>query len=420
MNMSGPSVSRTSRRRRITRDRSGAMLVFIAITMVTMMGFLAMTLDVGAGGKQRRIAQTAADAAATGGAIEISRKNYGLISGGALQEAIRNGFLAGETTVNYPPATGPHAGDPAYVEVLIDRTIPTIFGSLFNVASMNIHARAVAGVGSYALNCVFSLDPSGPSAIEVANGGELDTNCGISVNSTNPNALDVNSSGTIDTSGGGIAISGGWTGNKTPAPAPATGSAPITNPLATLAMPTVGACDHTGLLLINKDTVLSPGVYCGGINISGQETTLQPGTYILAGGGLTVQTSALIMGAGVTLVNTIDPLGTYAFGAFNFGTGCKATLSAPTSPGPLKGILMFQDPAAPANVVNTFACSSDSGPELTGTLYFPTQQISFNGSNSGTQIVGSVVAKNVFISGKVDVINETSNNSSIQRWALVE
>ena len=417
---SGLCISRTSRQSRIARDRSGAMLVFIAIAMVTMMGFLALTLDVGAGGKERRIAQTAADAGAMGGAMEIWRKNFGLVSGGALQEAVRNGFLGSETTVNYPPASGPYAGNNAYVEVLIDRTIPTIFGSLFSVASMDIHTRAVAGVGSYALNCVFSLDPSGPSAIEVANGGEFNTNCGVSINSTNPNALDVNSSGQLDTSGGGIAISGGWTGNKTPAPAPSTGSAPVTNPLATLAIPTVGACDHTGLLLINKDTVLSPGVYCGGIQITNRQTTLQPGTYILAGGGLTVQTSGIIVGPGVTLFNTNDPAGTYAFGAFNFGTGCKATLSAPTAAGPLKGILMFQDPAAPANVNNTFACSSDNPPELTGTLYFPTQQITFNGSNSGTQIVGSVVAKNVLVSGKVEVINQTSSNSSIQRPALVE
>jgi len=419
MTVSHSSISRSTARRRIVQDRSGAMLVFVAIAMVTLMGFLAMTLDVGAGGKERRIAQTAADAAAIGGAIEIQRKNFGLVSGGALQESIRNGFLATETTVNYPPASGPHAGNSAYVEVLIDRTIPTIFGSLFNVASMNIHARAVAGVGSHSLNCIYSLDPTGPSAIEVDNGGELDTNCGIAINSTNPNALDVNSSGELDTNGGGIAISGGWTGNKPPTPAPATGSAPVTNPLATLAMPSFGACDHTGLLVINKDTVLTPGVYCGGININSKQATLQPGIYIMAGGGLSVQTSGIIIGAGVALVNTIDPSGTYAFGPFYFGNGCKATLSAPTTD-PLKGILMFQDPAAPANVVNTFACSSDSGPELTGTLYFPTQQITFDGSNSGTQIIGAVVAKNVFVSGKVDVINDTSNNTSIQRFALVE
>jgi hypothetical protein len=86
----------------------------------------------------------------------------------------------------------------------------------------------------------------------------------------------------------------------------------------------------------------------------------------------------------------------------------------------LAGILMFQDPAAPAGVVNTFACSSDNNPELTGTLYFPTQTLLFNGSNAGSEIQGSIVAYDVVISGKVTIINETSGNSAVRRLSLVE
>jgi len=395
------------------------MLVFVAIAMVTMMGFLALTIDVGSGGRNRRIAQTAADAGAIGGAAELYKKNFGLVSGGALAEAVRNGFDPSEVTVNYPPASGPHAGNVAYVEVLIDRTIPSIFGSFFNVASMNIHARAVAGVGAQTLNCVYSLDPDGPQAIAVLNGGELDTNCGISINSTDPHALDVNSSGQIDTQGGGIAISGNWTGNKDPIPLPSTGSAPIVNPLSTLAMPTVGACTHTGMLDITKDTALTPGVYCGGLNVHTKTVTLAAGTYFFAGGGARIENGGTLLGSGVTLVTTNDPTGVSTFGPINFGNGCKTTLSAPTS-GPLKDILMFQDPAAPADVENIFACSSDNPPELTGILYFPTQQITFNGSNTATQINGSVIAKNVEVGGHIEIINTIGSNTTLQRFTLVE
>jgi hypothetical protein len=412
-------VSRSTGRGAVTGERTGAMLAFVGVAMVVLMGFLAMTLDVGAGARQRRIAQTAADAAAIGGAIEIYRLHPDLVVASAQAEAIRNGFESGDVTVNYPPASGPHAGNASYVEVLINKTIPTIFGSIFNIGSLNIATRAVAGSGSYSLNCIYSLDPSGPRAIEVANGGELTTNCGITINSTNPNALDVNSSGTIDTQGGGIAISGGWTGNKAPVPTPATGTVAVENPLKALEMPTIGACDHTGLLTITKDTTLNPGVYCGGIDFTNKSSFLNPGTYIMVGGGLSVRTSGVIIGYEVTLVNTIDTTGVYNFGPFDFGTGCKATLTAPTS-GYFEGILMFQDPLAPANVTNTFACASDDGPELTGTLYFPTQTIYFDGSNSGTTIIGSVIAKNVEVSGKVDVVNQTSNNTALQRFTLVE
>ena len=59
----------------LVRERHGAMLVFVAVAGVVLMGFLAMTLDIGAGARQRRIAQTAADAGAIGGGQEILRKN---------------------------------------------------------------------------------------------------------------------------------------------------------------------------------------------------------------------------------------------------------------------------------------------------------------------------------------------------------
>jgi hypothetical protein len=81
---------------------------------------------------------------------------------------------------------------------------------------------------------------------------------------------------------------------------------------------------------------------------------------------------------------------------------------------------MWQDPAAPADLVNVFACSSDSPPELTGTLYFPTQTFFFNGSNTTTQITGSIIAKNVVVSGKIQVNNETTSNTALQRFSLVE
>lgn len=405
-------------RRTLAGNRRGAMLVFVSIAMVTLLGFLAMTLDVGAGNRQRRIAQTAADAGAIGGGREIFRLQFDSVNASALNEAVRNGFDAADVTVHYPPATGPYAGNTMYVEVLINKTIPTIFGSLFNTSTLNIATRAVAGVGSYSLTCLYSLDPDDPRALEVDNGGELNTNCGVVVNSTHPNALDVNSSGEFTTEGSSIAIAGGWTGNKTPIPAPSTGTAAVTNPLATLAMPTVGACTHTGLLTVTKDTTLSPGVYCGGIYVDNKVATLSAGTYIMAGGGFRVR-GGYVYGTGVTIVNTIDATSTYAFAPINFGFGCKTKLSAPTT-GSLAGVLMFGDPAGPTGVVNTFACASDVPPELTGILYFPTQDFLYDGSNSGTELQGTIIAQHVEVSGKVTITLDTSGSTVLKRMSLVE
>lgn len=404
-------------RRRLGGNRRGAMLAFVAVTTVGLFGFMALTLDLGSGNRNRRVAQAAADAGAMGGAWEIFRlQSSDTIIASSQNEAVRNFAARDSLRVFYPPSTGPYAGNPQYVEVLVYKKVPSIFGKMLSFSDMNVRARAVAGVGSYTLNCIISLEPTAPSAIEVENGGEIDTNCGIAINSSNPNALDVNQSGTMDTGGQSIGITGGWTGNKTPVPEPGTGVAPVVNPLAGITMPTVPPCTTTGLLTITKDTVLTPGTYCGGIDISTKQATLQPGTYFIAGGGINIANGGTIIGTGVTLINTVD--GAYSPAPFYFGQGCKMKLSAPTS-GDWKGVLMYGDPAGGA-LTHTIACSSDDDPELTGALYFPTQSVYFIGSNSGTTVQGTVIAASVQVKGKLNVVSETSGNTAVLRPSLVE
>jgi hypothetical protein len=393
------------------------MLAFVAVSMVGLMGMLALTLDAGAGSRHRRIAQTAADAGAIGGGQEILRLlDHATIVASAQEEATRNYSAADSIQIFHAPLTGPFAGNTQYVEVIVYKSVPTILGKIFDVASMDVRARAVAGVGSYALNCIVSLDPSAPSAIEVENGGEIDTNCGIAINSTDPNALDVNQSGEIDTGGGSIAVSGGWTGNKTPTPAPSTGVPTTINPLNYVTMPTVPACTTTGKLIMSKDTALTPGTFCGGIDIGTKTVNFAPGVYFIAGGGMAVANGGSVIGTEVTFIMTTHVSYTYA--GFDFGTGCKMKLSAPTA-GTWKGILMYADPSAP-DYTHTFACASDDDPELTGALYFPTSDVYFIGSNSGTTVQGAVIASSVQVKGKLNVVNETSSSAAAPRLSLVE
>ena len=409
------------KQRKLVRERRGAMLVFIAVAGIVLMGFLAMTLDMGAGSRQRRTAQSAADAGAIGGGQEIYRLNSSAtVIASATAEAVKNGFAPAEIQVYHPPNSGPYALNTQYVEVIISKTIPTIFGSIFNFNSLAIQARGVAGVSSYGLNCLISLDPTGAGAIEVENGGEMVTNCGVAINSNSTSALELNSSGKLDATPAPVGIRGNYSGGggSSVTPAPTTGGAAVVNPLASITMPTVGPCDYTVPFVVNGTQTLFPGVYCGGIVVATGSNTanLTAGTYILAGGGLTVGNSGRVNGTGVTLINTT---GTYAFKPFDFGTGCKAKLSAPTS-GAWKGILMFQDPAAPASPGSTFACASDNPPELTGAIYLPNSTITFDGSNSGTEILGAVIALKVNVSGKITISNDTSGNSATKRLSLVQ
>jgi hypothetical protein len=101
-------------------------------------------------------------------------------------------------------------------------------------------------------------------------------------------------------------VVGGYTSTCC-APTPTTLSSAVADPLQSVAMPsyssTTGWSSPYGPL--SAQTVppaggtLQPGVYAGGINLSGGSYTMAPGIYVLDGGGLTLSGSASLTGSGV-------------------------------------------------------------------------------------------------------------------------
>ena len=396
------------------RNRRGAMLAFAAVSMVGLMGMLAITLDVGAGNRQRRVAQTAADAGAIGGGTQIYRgMDDAAIEAAALNSAMRNGFAAGDISVFHPPATGPHAGDIDYVEVLVTKNIPTIFGTIFNMDSLDVQARGVAGLGSLSTYCIYSLATTG-AGIDIP--GDLTTNCGVVSNSSGDPAIYVKKGIEAPLVAAVGTVDGGPSGSTF------TGIAPVPDPFASLQIPAETTCDYTNLA-VNSDSTLNPGEYCGGITIEKNiRATLNPGTYVLRGGGLT---GGEIVGYGVTIINANGPGNDVsAFRPITFGNSCLHLLTAPTS-GPYKGIVIFVDPAGPSsgpNSINTF-CGMGGDPDILGIIYMPNQTFDLGNSNGKLTVTGLIIAKNITGQnggGKFWVNLDTSGNSAPKRLSLVE
>ncbi len=396
------------------RNRRGAMLVFTAVAMVSLMGMLVLTLDVGAGNRQRRIEQTAADAGAIGGGTQIYRgMDSATVVAGAINSVTKNGFAAGDVTVFYPPATGPHAGDRHYVEVVLAKNIPTIFGTMFNKDSLDVSARAVAGLGSLSPFCVFSLATTG-AGIDIP--GDVTTNCGVVSNSSGNPAIDVKKGIEAPLVAAVGSIDGGPSGSTF------TGIAPVPDPFASLQIPAETGCDYTNVV-VASDVTLNPGEYCGGITIKNNITaTLNPGTYVLRGGGLT---GGEIVGYNVTIINANGPGNDItAFRPITFGNSCRHLLTAPDS-GPYKGIVIFVDPAGPStgpNSINSF-CGTGGDPDILGIIYMPNQTFDLGNSNGKLTITGLLIAKNITGQnggGKFWVNLDTSGNSAPKRLSLVE
>jgi hypothetical protein len=150
---------------------------------------------------------------------------------------------------------------------------------------------------------------------------------------------------------------------------------------------------------------ISPGTYCGGIQVHGASAlTLSTGTYVLNGGGMTVDGLSFVTGNGVTIFNTgnnaaynaaSNPQG---YAPINMNGFQGVNLVAPTS-GNYEGILMMADrtlsfPNGDARNQNTL--NGVTLGRYEGTLYFPTTNLAWNGVTGAayTLIVANQLAFN--------------------------
>src|SRR5215213_10297350 len=123
-------VSGGQNRRVSAGNRRGAIVVLAAVSTLLLVSILALALDAGSLQQQRRMAQTAADAGALAGAIEIWRNRIDSVEESAASETKRNGFEhsvnGNVVTVTYPATNAPYAG-PNFVHVEVERTAPNFF-----------------------------------------------------------------------------------------------------------------------------------------------------------------------------------------------------------------------------------------------------------------------------------------------------
>jgi len=228
-------------------------------------------------------------------------------------------------------------------------------------------------------------------------------------------------SGSATLTAGSIGVVGGYTGTGY-TPTPKTGVIAASDPLAYLQAPAVQPCNFTSLSLSNAGTSgsyyqLYPGTYCAGIKISNGFTHFNPGTYVLAGGGLTSSGGALMNGTGITFYNTS---GTAAYKGISLNGSSFSNFSAPTS-GAYTGILFFQDRAIPLGAAGS-TISGGAGTTYDGALYFPTTTLTYSG-NSSLSGYSIVVGYKITISGSSTLgtnYSSLTGGSPIKGSVLVE
>lgn len=183
-----------------------------------------------------------------------------------------------------------------------------------------------------------------------------------------------------------VGVVGDYTGScYTPSP---TGIAPFEDPLADLAAPSYGSCDHDDEVVLEEEGTytLSPGVYCGGIRVGEEATvTFQSGLYVVTGTGLKVGEESSASGDEVTFYLT-DGAGGWS--TLKLEEGSTLDLTAPTS-GPYAGIAFFQDRDTPST--ERFLIEDVASAFVDGGIYVPSIHFWLE-TNGPIELTGVVVA----------------------------
>jgi hypothetical protein len=460
------------------RKEAGQAVVFAAVGMTIFLGFAGLAIDMGVLRYDKRLQQSAADAAALAGASDLG---HGGVTSGAQGASAANGFTdngGGQVKncgpnaaigtvcvqINNPPAdatvngitisAGPHTGNGNYVEALVSVVQPTYFMRALGITKQSVTARAVAtnlsGAGPNA-GCLYTLGPPS-SAIEGVNlNGNATLNaptCGIEDNgnyNTQGNSLFV-SAGSFGVSGSkNVSGPGGSVTCAVPGPCPQydvpAGADPLASKQNPITPPPQPAPSQSCTPTSGKDPcnvttsgtqTLQPGEFTS-ITIGKNSTvTLNPGIYYIDGsGGISFNGSATLTGSGVMFYFT-NGASINAVGGGNQLSNIQ--LSAPTT-GNYAGILMYEDPLD----TNT-GPGPNKGPTLggndksvfQGVLYFPKDQLMFFGNAKGNDCsagqgfqVGIVVADAIAMSGTPTVCMQGATGfppgtNPIQNAILVE
>jgi hypothetical protein len=409
-----------------TQRRRGTVVVAVGVCLVAMLGIIALSLDGGLQLDKRRQAQAASDAAALAAASELFRTiftNDGLDNGpipnktgpaaGSIRQfakdvAKANGFEDGENGVTVevyiPPISGPFTGMKGHVEVKIACVQARYFSRVFGpTEEIPIGARAVArGTRTTVNNGLIVLNPTLKGSFSTAGGGDVDVggSAAVIVNSNHPEAMIANGGGSVSAPYYDVTGTPGW---STPGGGSFEGTInngvePTPDPLRFVPEPdptTMITRSTKRLTHSSANTItLRPGLYEGGIAVSGKgNVVLEPGLYYMRG-GFSFSGQGSLTGLGVTIFNY--PL-SISDGIDLSGQG--AITMTPPMDGPYQGITLFQSRTATDQPTVSVTGTGTAPLYMTGTFYAPKAELKVTGNGTEDTIGSQYISDTLTLGG---------------------
>src|SRR5207249_838500 len=218
----------------------------------------------------------------------------------------------------------------------------------------------------------------------------------IIVDSNNPEAAIAGGGGTVIAPEFDITGSYTTTGGGSFSGDIHTGRTPMGDPLADLPVPEKSLMPQMSdkkVQQTNGTVYLSPGVYKGGISVSGTASlVLAPGIYYMDGGGFSFSGQGSLRGDGVMIYNA--PGNGNSDGISVSGQG-SMSISAPTT-GVYKGVTFYQDrtSSVTGNVAGTGGQTS-----ITGTFYFAGALLNVSGNGGVANLGSQYISRDLTLGG---------------------
>ena len=406
---------------KLWNDERGNMLVLAGAALPLLVGSAGLATDTIQWTLWKRQLQRAADSAALAGVYQrIQGGGQTEVSAAVTRDLAVNNHTGIALKANYPVVSLPADDGVKRLQVNVTLALQQslTFSSMFMSAAPTITANArgasVPGTDEY---CVVSLENTAKTGITGSGNGSVEMDCGMITNSPAMNSAIAKGSAimkaSVIASVGGIQASGNWqVGKYDPYVAEMKDPYASVTPVASEMNCMVPTYSNNGKrsagppVLSDATATVTPGCY-GGLSVaSGKTLTLPAGTYYIDEGDVNIQ--GKLTGTGVTIVLTNqETSSTATIGKFSMNAGAELNLTAPTS-GKYKDIAVYQDRrAVDTNSSNNFI-NGNSTSHVVGSLYFPKQELTYNGDGTTTAICTRFVTRRIVFSGN----NTTSNKFS--------
>jgi Flp pilus assembly protein TadG len=364
-----------------TREERASILPTFAIALVPLVGAVGASVDYSHANQVRSSLQSALDAAI------LAAVRDGTADWSSTAQNLFNVNLQLQGVPVQPPSFTKTAS--GKVSGSVSAVVPTTFLGVLGISSVPVTVNSSADVSNSATAvaaqyCVLALNNTAQPGLRLTGNATINIKadqCILRVNSNatgGTGAVNMTGNASIKSKHNCFVGSTVTVGNATVDPPSARDCAQVKDPFSNyLYKPAVGPCTITNYSVSgNKTVVLEPGVYCGGMQFSGQvNVTFKPGIYIVKDGPLQASSGASFTGDDVAFYLT----GSGA--AVDLSGQASVHLVGRKSGEVLTGFVFFLEPSGPSGLAAPSSqLSGSSDLYFEGVIYLPQQLVNITGS----------------------------------------